>query len=74
MVPTYSSEFCSLPTSSLPQTTAHVLAAAQGGFDLAMAVGALGDLNLCSVIQLQHVVFKGRTAFGTGGVDRHATF
>ena len=59
---------------SLPHRAAHVLSAAHGRFDLAMTIGAFGDLDLRPITQFQVIVDQRGIAFGTSRVDRHAAF
>ena len=62
---------CRCTSARLDDFAAHVLTAADRGFDLAMTVGAFGDLYLTAVIQFEAVVDQRSVTLGAGGIDRH---
>jgi hypothetical protein len=53
---------------------AHILAAAHRGFDLAMAVGAFGDLHLAIIIAREAVILQWCLALAARRVYAHAAF
>ena len=54
--------------------TAHVFAAAHGRLNLAVTIGALGNLYIAAIGQSQGVVFEGSITCGASCIDAHSTF
>lgn len=73
---TAGTEIC--PAQSLPRPltncAGHILTTAERRFDLAVAVGALGNLHFAAIVQFQGVINKRRVTFGARRIHTHTAF
>lgn len=56
------------------QRATHIFATAHRRFDFAMAIGTLRNLDFCTAIQGQGVIFKWGITFCTGCIHCHTAF